>query len=184
MQKRVLLLTGSPGVGKTTLLKNTAEFLKEKGYSIGGMISEEVREGTMRIGFQILDVASLRRGWLAHIGYKTGPRIGRYYVNIRDLNAVGVKAILDAIEKKDVVIIDEIGPMELFSENFRDAATKALQSHRLVLVVLHLRSKDPLVEEFRNHEEVDLTEVTTSNREKLKSEIREKALLIINKSKR
>jgi nucleoside-triphosphatase THEP1 len=59
--KRVLLLTGSPGVGKTTVLTNVVNILKEKGYSVGGMISQEVREGGVRVGFEIFDLTSEKR---------------------------------------------------------------------------------------------------------------------------
>jgi nucleoside-triphosphatase len=65
--KRVLLLTGSPGVGKTTVLMKTINELKEAGYRVGGMISREVREGGTRVGFEILDLNSSKRGWLAHV---------------------------------------------------------------------------------------------------------------------
>ena len=52
MQKRVLLLTGNPGVGKTTVLIKTVDALKAKGYSVGGMISREAREGNVRMGLK------------------------------------------------------------------------------------------------------------------------------------
>ena len=62
---RVLLLTGAPGVGKTTVLTKTVDALKAKGINVGGMISREVREGGVRVGFEILDLSSGKRGWLA-----------------------------------------------------------------------------------------------------------------------
>ena len=56
--KRILLLTGTPGVGKTVVLTKVVNILKEKGYSVGGMISREVREGRVRVGFEMLDLTS------------------------------------------------------------------------------------------------------------------------------
>ncbi len=67
MQKRVLLLTGIPGVGKTTVLAKTVDLLKQRGYKIGGMVSREVREKGKRVGFEVIDLTSGRRGWLAHL---------------------------------------------------------------------------------------------------------------------
>jgi nucleoside-triphosphatase len=123
-----LLITGSPGVGKTTVVTKTVNLLKERGFSVGGMLSREVREGGARVGFEIIDLSSLKRGWLAYFNQKTGPQVGQYRVNINDLEGVSVRTILEAVENCDIVAIDEIGPMELFSEKFRDAARKALES--------------------------------------------------------
>jgi nucleoside-triphosphatase len=87
LRKRVLLLTGNPGVGKTTVLIKTVSALKTEGYSVGGMISREDREGETRVGFEILDLNSSRRGWLAHVSQKSGPQVGKYRVNIEELTA-------------------------------------------------------------------------------------------------
>jgi nucleoside-triphosphatase len=73
LAKRVLLLTGAPGVGKITVLIEIVDALKAKGVSVGGMISREVREGNVRVGFEILDLTSGKRGWLAHVNQKSGP---------------------------------------------------------------------------------------------------------------
>jgi len=109
---RVLLVTGPPGVGKTTVLTKTVKMLRQRGFNVGGMLSREVRENGVRVGFEIQDLASERRGRLAHINQQSGPQVGRYYVNLADLDAVGVHAIMDAVENCDIVAIDEVGPME------------------------------------------------------------------------
>ncbi len=145
MPKRVLLLTGPPSVGKTTVLMKVVKALKERGISVGGMISREVREGGRRVGFEILDLSSGRRGWLAHVNQKNGPQVGKYRVNIEDLNSIGAQAITEAVEKCEAIAIDEIGPMELFSERFKGAVRKALESHKLVLAVVHWKAKDTLI---------------------------------------
>lgn len=124
--KRILLLTGSPGVGKSTTLLRAVEILKNRGYRVGGIITREVREKGSRVGFELIDLTSNRRGWLAHVKQKTGPRLGKYRVNLEDLNSIGVSAILEAVEKCDIIAVDEIGPMELFSEPFKEAVMKAV----------------------------------------------------------
>jgi nucleoside-triphosphatase len=126
LQKQIILLTGSPGVGKTTVLLRAVEDLKARGYKVGGMVSREVLSSGARVGFEALDVSDGRRGWLAHVNQKSGPQVGKYRVNLADLNSVGARAIADAVENSDIIVIDEIGPMELFSENFRDAARKVV----------------------------------------------------------
>jgi len=179
LPKRVLLLTGNPGVGKTTVLMKTVNALKERGIRVGGMISCEAREGGTRVGFEILDLTSSRRGWLAHVNQKNGPQVGKYRVNIEDLNAIGAQAITDAVEKCEVIAIDEIGPMELFSEKFKEAVRKALESRKLVLAVVHWKAQDTLINEAKKREDAETITVTKENREKLNEQITEKALKVL-----
>ena len=179
MLKRVLLLTGNPGAGKTTVLTKTLDALKAEGYTVGGMLSREVREGGARVGFELLDINSGRCGWLAHVNQKTGPQIGRYHVNIKDLNSIGAQAIFAAAENCDVVAIDEVGPMELFSARFKEAAWKALESRKLVVAVIHWKKQDRLIREAREREDAELIVITVKNREKVHEETVEKALKIL-----
>jgi nucleoside-triphosphatase len=176
LRKRVLLLTGNPGVGKTTVLTKAVDALKEKGYCVGGMISREVREGGTRVGFEILDLNSGRRGWLAHVNQRSGPQVGKYRVNMEDLNGIGAQAVTDAVENCDVVVIDEVGPMELFSAKFKEATRKALESLKPVLAVVHWKAQDKLINEAKKREDAETIIVTVENREKLNEQIIEKAL--------
>jgi nucleoside-triphosphatase len=175
LRKRVLLLTGNPGVGKTTVLIKTVDALKAKGYSVGGMISREAREDNVRVGFEILDLTNSKHGWLAQVNQKTGPQVGKYHVNLEDLENIGAQAIMQAIEKCDVIAIDEIGPMELFSQKFKQAVTKALESQKLVLSVVHLKAKDPLITLAKQREDTEIFTVTLANRDKLAEQITKKA---------
>ena len=179
MRKRVLLLTGSPGVGKTTVMMKAVNALKERGYSVGGMISREVRGGGARVGFEILDLNSSERGWLAHVNQKSGPQVGKYRVNLSDLNTIGAEAIIYAVENCDVVAIDEVGPMELFSEKFRDAVRRALESPKLVMAVMHWKAQDKLISDAKKREDAEIITVTAENREKLHETIAEKALIFL-----
>jgi nucleoside-triphosphatase len=171
----VLLLTGSPGVGKTTVLLRVVEALKASGYSVGGMVSREVRSCGTRVGFEILDLGSGRRGWLAHVNQPSGPQIGKYRVNLQDLDNIGATAIADASENSDVVAIDEIGPMELFSEKFKEAVKKAVESGKLVVGVVHWKARDKLIEEVKKREDTEIITVTYENRDKLHETIIKKA---------
>ena len=176
MQKRVLLLTGVPGVGKTTVLTKTVEALKTKGIEVGGMISREAREGNVRVGFEIIDLASGKHGWLAHINQKSGPQVGKYHVNLEDLEIIGAEAILEVTEKCAVVAIDEIGPMELFSVKFKQAVKQALESKKLVLAVIHGKAHDPLISEARQRGDAEIFSVTLANRERLPQQLSKQTL--------
>jgi nucleoside-triphosphatase len=165
LDKRVLILTGSPGVGKTTVLAKTVSSLKERNVRIGGMFSREVREAGERVGFEIIDVISLNHGWLANVNQKDGPQVGKYRVNLKDLDSVGVTAINAAVEKCDVVTIDEIGPMELLSTKFIEVAKKALESSKLVIAVVHWKAQHILVLDAKSRADAEIFEVTAENRE-------------------
>ena len=184
MKKRLLLLTGSPGVGKTTVLLRVVECLKAKGYSVGGMVSREVRSDRTRVGFEILDLGSGSRGWLAHVNQKSGPSVGKYRVNLEDLDNIGANAIVNAAENFDVVAIDEIGPMELFSEKFKEAVRKAVEGGKLVVGVVHWKARDRLIEEVKKREDTEVFVVAYENRNKLHETIVEKAVNFLETKER
>jgi len=165
--KRIIFLTGQPGVGKTTVLLKAIEELRAKGFNIGGMISQEAREGGSRVGFKIIDLDTKREGWLAHIRQKKGPTMGKYRVCLEDLESIGVKAIFNAYEKADITVIDEVGPMELFSQAFKEAVAEALKNGKTVLGIIHYRARDSFIATIKNREDVTIIEVTKNNRDSL-----------------
>lgn len=133
-----IFISGNPGVGKTTLILKVIRALEERGISAGGFITQEVRERGRRTGFKIRALDTGEEGILAWEG-TGGPRIGRYSVNIRDLNEIGVKAVYRALRKADLVVIDEIGAMEFKSVEFSKALEEVLRSRKPLLAVLHRR---------------------------------------------
>lgn len=182
MEKRVLVLTGNPGVGKTTVLAKTVSTLRGRGVSVGGMFSREVREGTAPVGFEIVDIGSAKVGWLAHVNQQGGPQVGKYHVNLNDLESIGVQAIKNAVDTNDVVAIDEIGPMELFSAKFKEAAQKALESRKLVIAVVHWKAQDKLVAEAKSRKDTEVYIVTTENRESISETIVEQAVAFLKQN--
>ena len=172
---RILVLTGAPGVGKTTVLTKIVDALKAKGVSVGGMISSEVRKNGVRIGFEILNLNSGERGWLAHVNGQ-GPQVGKYHVNLGDLDNIGTTAIMQALEKNSAIAIDEIGPMELYSQKFKQAVAQALESKKLLLIVVHGKAKDPIVTQVKRRVDAEIFNVTFANREKLTEQLIKKTL--------
>ncbi len=173
--KHVLLVTGPPGIGKTTVLLETVNLLRKRGFMVGGMLSHEVRENGNRVGFEIVDLGSEKRGWLAHVNQRTGPQVGKYRVNMKDLEDVGAEAIATAASKCEIVVIDELGPMELFSQKFRNAVKNALQSSLTNIAVVHWKAKDKLIDYAKGMESVEIFVVTSENRDKLSQQLAAKA---------
>jgi nucleoside-triphosphatase len=179
--KRLIFVTGPPGIGKTSVLLRSVNGLKNRGYEIGGMISRDVREGGVRVGFEIMDFSTGQRGWLAHINQPTGPKISKYRVNLTDLEAIGVSSILDAIGNVDIIIVDEIGPMELFSSAFRDAVVQAVKSNKPLLGTIHFGLRNHFVNNLKNREDAEIFEVTYENRETFHNLIIDKVVQSLQK---
>lgn len=159
-----IAITGSPGVGKSTVCRN---ILKHLTCTYGGMTSADIREKGERVGFEIRDITTGKHGILAH-KKGTGPRVGSYHVNLSDLNNIGVAAIENAMSS-ELVVIDEIAPMEFKSPEFIRAVEEALDSDKNMLVVLHQKSSHRVAERIRR--EFVVYTVTLENRELLVSEI-------------
>jgi nucleoside-triphosphatase len=174
---KVLLITGEPRVGKTTLLMKLINELRSKGYVVGGMITKEVRGKHGRIGFIIHDLNSGKRGELASVKKISGPRVGKYFVNLKDLAEVGAKSLVSAINECDFIICDEIGPMELHSPEFRRAVLQAVSCGKPFICSIHWKLRDPVINEVKKLGE--LIEVTYSNRDSLLGILLEKALNLL-----
>jgi nucleoside-triphosphatase len=180
--KPLILVTGPPGIGKTSILRRTVEELKNRKYAVGGMVCREVREEGVRVGLEIMDLSTGQRGWLAHVNQPTGPKIGKYHVNLTDLEVVGVNAILDAIENADILAVDEIGPMELSSTVFSKALVKAVKSSKPMFGTIHYGLNNPIVNGIKTREETEILKVTYKNREDLHNLIADKISEHLTKS--
>ena len=160
-----LFLTGRPGVGKTTVIRAVAARL---GSRVGGFYTEEIREGGRRTGFRLIALppGSFGTGTLASVNISSPCRVGKYGVDLIDLDRVGVAALLEAVEhpQVDVVVIDEIGKMELYSSAFRQAVLGALASPKPVLATV-MAGPQPWVDAIKARPDVGLVEVTLSNRQ-------------------
>lgn len=172
--KRLFFITGRPGIGKTTVLLRATDALKAEGYRVMGMISREAREKGNRVGFEIVDLSTGQKGWLAHVHQPVGPQVSKYRVNLEDLNNIGAKSIRDAVTEAQIIIIDEIGPMELFSSQFKGAVSEALNSSKAVLGTIHLKARDPLIQTIKDRKEAEIFEVNYENRQSLHKLIIEK----------
>ena len=166
-----VLLTGRPGIGKTTAVLRIVNICRTRGIKVGGMVTVEVRVGGVRRGFKIIDVASGREGVLARVGSGLRPRIGKYVVNIGDLERVGVTAVLNALDSADLVVIDEIGPMELYSERFKNAVKRVFSSDRKAVATLHIRGRRYPIVRRLIEEGVPVITITVENRRRVPEEV-------------
>ncbi|MEM4164947.1 MAG: NTPase [Nitrososphaerales archaeon] len=171
MVKRIWLLTGEPGSGKTTAIMKIVNTVRAKGYSIGGVVSLEKRVKGVRMGFDIVDLLSGNRVLLASVEQKMGPRVGKYRVNLKGLSDLAAKALIEAAQRCDLIICDEIGPMEMASPEFRKAVKEAVSSGKPIIGVIHKHLRDPLADELRASEDVEVVEIDLYNSDEIVSKI-------------
>jgi nucleoside-triphosphatase len=159
-----IAVTGSPGIGKSTVVEKVAAVMKCR---VGGVLARDKRFNGRRIGFELLDIASGKVGVLAD-ETGNGPQLGKYRVHLDSLEKIGSKAVQNAIQC-DLIVVDEVGPMELSSRSFISAVENAMASPKPMLIVLHEWSNHPLAKKIRRTFQV--ISVTRENRDMLVKEI-------------
>ncbi|MFW6120676.1 MAG: NTPase [Petrotogales bacterium] len=159
-------ITGMPSVGKTKTLIKVIEKIEKSGYKIEGMITEPLLENKKRVGFYVEDWQTKEKEVFAHIDFDKKDSVGKYGVDLKILERIGVPAVEKAItdEEVDIIIIDEIGKMEMLSEKFCGVVIEALDSDKPILVTLHKKSRTPLLQDIRRRDDIRILEVTTVNR--------------------
>jgi nucleoside-triphosphatase len=164
--KKNLLITGLPGVGKTTLIKKLSEELKH--LHPAGFYTEEIREAGQRKGFELISLDG-KRGLLSHIHIKSPHRVGKYKVDIE-----AFENLLDEIPffspSTHLIVIDEIGKMECLSDPFKNLLKKILDSEKLVIATIPLKSGG-FIEKIKKRPDVKLFELKQSSRNDLPPEI-------------
>jgi len=164
--KRSVLVTGLPGVGKTTLIKKLSKALTY--LHPVGFYTEEIREGGERKGFELVSLEG-KRGLLSHKHIESPYKVGHYGVDIK-----GFEDFLDSVSFFSpftrLMIIDEIGKMECFSDQFKRLLREALDSEKWIIATIAFKGSG-LIAEVKERQDIKLFEVTKGNRDSLFSEI-------------
>ncbi|WP_049920188.1 nucleoside-triphosphatase [Halobiforma nitratireducens] len=131
------LVTGPPRSGKSTVLERTVDRLRADGWEVGGITAPEIRDDGDRVGFEIDAVGREGRATMAHVEYDGDPRVGKYGVDVDAIDRLtGVLESSIDDPAIDCVVIDEIAPMQLESERFRTATTRALDAPKPTLAAV------------------------------------------------
>ena len=112
-----------------------------------GFFTREIRENQRRVGFEIITMHG-DQGVLAHVNLKSRVRVGRYGVNLEDLERIAVPAMIPT-KPDEIVIIDEIGKMECFSPLFRETLERTLDSAHHVIGSI-AKKGDRFIERIKN----------------------------------
>jgi nucleoside-triphosphatase len=160
--RTTILLTGHPGCGKTTVIQRT---IKQLARPVGGFYTREIRAGGQRRGFEMVTFDG-QTGILAHADIEGRPRVSKYGVDLAALDEIGTASIRRALARDALVVIDEIGPMELYSEAFQAAVLAALDGDVDVLGTIVQRST-PFSDRVKARPDVTISAVTRANRDDL-----------------
>ena len=159
-RKKNIFLTGAPSSGKTTIIKKVISRLDQLS---NGFYTEEERVDGKRVGF-LMKTLDGKSGYLAHQDITSSFRIRRYGVSIGNIETIAVPAI--APLNSNIIILDEIGKMECFSKDFRQAVVTALDSDNIVIGTITLGGDD-FIRRIKERGGLELHEVTPDNRDSL-----------------
>jgi nucleoside-triphosphatase len=166
MAEHVLLLTGPPGIGKTTVIRRVAEGLA--GRRLGGFYTDEIRVQGQRQGFRLLTFDG-RETVIAHIRHPKTYQVGKYGVDVSAIDEI-VGHALKLDEHIDVYFVDEIGKMECLSRLFVAAMGKVLHFNKPVVATIALRGTG-FITQVKQLPEAQLWELNHKNREDLPSSV-------------
>lgn len=153
-----LLITGRPGVGKSSLFSAIVHELKRSGYVVGGIIAPEVREGGQRLGFKVVDLMTGEEAWLARRDVVSPVRVGSYGVLVEEASKLVEKALVTALEGANVIGVDEVGPMELRLPVFKPLLLRVLDSGKPIILVVHFKLNDSdILARLQNARRIELT---------------------------
>jgi len=159
---QALLLTGAPGTGKTTIVRDA---LSASRASTGGFYTEEIRQGSARLGFQIVTLDG-SRAVFAHVDFRGQQRVGKYGIDVACLERLAIPTMRRAILECDIVVVDEIGKMELLSSSFRDALMEALNRGKRLLGTIMLHPH-PFADQIKRDPRVRVVLLSRSNRQRV-----------------
>lgn len=156
-----ILLTGPPRSGKTTLVNKLLAELAARNVTVGGILTQEIREAGERVGFSVSEVGG-SSALIAHVGLADGPMVGRYHVDVGAFERIALPALERAARQCSVAIIDELGQMELFSGPFVESFNQILAKDIPLVATIHARHH-PVTDAIKRRPGIELVEVCHAN---------------------
>ena len=150
-----IAVTGDPGSGKTTLIRRAVDALRND-LRIGGIYTSELREGRERAGFTVVDIATGRSGVMARVNAPSDVQVGRYGVDVASFESVAVPALREARASSDLVVVDEVAPMELACPAFVKEFLLLLRGTKPLLVTFQRHGRHPLCKDLWNEFRVEI----------------------------
>ena len=154
-----ILVTGPPRSGKSTLIEKVVQKISRPAT---GFFTQELREKGRRVGFSITTLQGMT-GVLAHQSIRSTFRVGKYGVNLEDLDQIAVPSMLPSTPDQ-IVVVDEIGKMECFSRLFKETLIKVLSSDNLVIGSVAIKG-DRFIQSIKQRDDVSLISISQNTRD-------------------
>jgi nucleoside-triphosphatase len=139
---------------------------------VGGFITEDFREKGQRLGFKVIALPGKEEGLLARKGYPSPHRVGKYGVNIQDFEKIGCSSLEAALHSEKLILVDEIGKMELFSEKFRTVIYQALEAPQKLLATI-METRNEFADRIKKRKDVRLILLNRDNFDQVCTEVRD-----------
>ena len=165
-KRRILLITGTPGSGKTTLIRKLVTELA--GNRVAGFYTEEMRAAGQRQGFRLVGLQG-EQGVIAHVDFDNRQRVSKYGVDVATLDHLADRTLALA-DEIDVYLVDEIGKMECLSPCFVSRITALLDSDKTVIATV-AKKGGGLIQEVKQRPDCELWELTHANRDALVAQV-------------
>ncbi|RME24900.1 MAG: nucleoside triphosphatase [Deltaproteobacteria bacterium] len=165
-----VLVTGAPGIGKTTLIKSFTERIR--GVKLAGIVTEEVRDKKGRTGFTVRTLDGQKEAMFATSGGKgkKGKRVGKYHVDVDAFEQVALDAVAYHPEY-NLYVIDEIGPMECLSRTFCETVKMLIKSDRVAVLASVAKGGHPFIRDIIRMPGTEVVELTGSGHERIEDEL-------------
>ncbi len=156
--RKNILITGLPKSGKTTLLKKVISDIPFR----VGFVTNEILEENKRVGFEVVTHLE-HKAVLSHLDFKTPFKVARYFVNVQNLEPLITEVFNFGDE--DILYLDEVGQMQLFSEKFKGLVLKFLNSQNTCIMTVSEIFEDSFIEDIKKRDDIILVEISVENRD-------------------
>lgn len=163
MKTKNLIITGSPGTGKTTYISNVIKGVINK----TGIITNEILNEDRRLGFEVVTSTGLKT-ILAHINGTSIHNVSKYKVFPDNLDRI--IDLMPSIDPNHLLYIDEIGEMQLFSDKFKALCLNYLNSSNKCLMTLSKVYPSEFIEKIKDRKDsivIDFSFYSMRDKEKI-----------------
>ncbi len=162
-------ISGQPGTGKTKTVLRIAKMIEDK-FKIGGFTTNPIREDGEITGFNLKDFTTGEEELSASVLWDVKPKIPGMNPESRPLgirldavNRIATASVEKAIEESDLILVDEVGKLVSESKEFSAILKETLKCGKPMLITMHKRSRNPLLQSIRKRDDLRTLEVTPIN---------------------
>ena len=162
-------ISGQPGSGKTRAVLRIAKMIEEK-FHIGGFTTNPILEENELVGYNLKNYITGEEELSASVRWDVKPRIpGKtpestpLGIRLDAVNRIATASVEKAIEESDLILVDEVGKLVSESKEFSLILKEALKCGKPMLITMHKRSRNPLLQSIRKRDDLRTLEVTPIN---------------------